>query len=143
MLAHGLWEEPEDLVQEALRRTLAGTRRCPQRMEIVAFLNGVIRSLASNARRQGQALRTVPLDEDALAQRPAGPGTRERTRAARRRLLALFAEGSADRRVVELMLEGRRGASLRAAMGYTPKQLATVRRRIRRRVERAGRSGMS
>ena len=142
VLAHGLPEEPEDLVQEALVRTMSGARKCPRRMKIPAFLCGVMRSLASAARKRGEALRFVPFDEDTMARSAAGPGAENRVRDMRRRLLALFHERSAEHRVVELQLEGLRGARLRESMGYTRTQLATVRRRIRRRLERARRSGL-
>lgn len=142
-LAHGLPEEPEDLVQEALVRTISGRRKCPVRMAIPAFLFGVMRSLASAARKRGEALRFVPLDEGVVLPSARSPGAGERLRAMRRRLLALFDAGSPERRLVELMLEGRRGLQLREPMGYTPTQLATARRRIRRRLERAKRRGMS
>ena len=142
VLAHGLPEEPEDLIQEAIVRTISGTRKCPRRMAIPAFLYGVMRSLASAARKRGDALRFVPFEDDAMGPPATGPGAGNRVRDMRRRLLALFDDGSAERRVIELQLEGLRGAPLRKSMGYSRKQLATVRRRIRRRVERVRRSGL-
>lgn len=38
--------EPDDLLNEAIIRALDGRRRCPRRMEVVAFLFGVMRSVA-------------------------------------------------------------------------------------------------
>lgn len=53
-LAPGSGMESEDLLQEALRRTLEenGGRNCPRNVKVVTFLGNVIRSIASHARTE-------------------------------------------------------------------------------------------
>ena len=45
-LALKCWSSPDDLLNEAVIRSLDGRRRCPRRMKPVAFLFGVMRSVA-------------------------------------------------------------------------------------------------
>src|SRR6266478_9586981 len=56
------FEEPDELVHEAICRILDGTRKWPRGLEKIRFLAGVIKSIAGDRKR---ALRqTVLLDEE-------------------------------------------------------------------------------
>lgn len=146
-LGKGLLEEPEDLVQEALFRAISGARTCPVDTDILAFLYGVIRSLASAARKRGGSIRFVPLDDESVVQIADEADWQASLRAEqgmehlRQRLLALFPERTYGRLVVTLKLKGHRGAQIMERTGLNRTQLATALRGIRRRVERAKRDG--
>lgn len=60
------FEEPDELVQEAIYRVLAGMRKWPRDLEKLRFLAGVIKSIAGDRKRDlRQALkRTVLLNEE-------------------------------------------------------------------------------
>src|SRR5262245_22005550 len=45
-LSVGGARSPEDLRQEAIRRAIAGTRKCPRHVPIIGFLCGVMQSIA-------------------------------------------------------------------------------------------------
>ena len=47
----------EDLLQEAIRRILEGTRKWPRNVSLIVFVAEVMRSLASDYRRQQQQFR--------------------------------------------------------------------------------------
>jgi hypothetical protein len=67
-LSYGGARSPRDLRQEAFKRTLAGSRKCPRDLPIVPFLFGVMRSIASADRKSlGRApeLSLVPKDDSA------------------------------------------------------------------------------
>ena len=51
------FEEPDELVQEAIYRVLAGMRKWPRDLEKLRFLAGVIKSIAGDRKRAGQALK--------------------------------------------------------------------------------------
>lgn len=140
-LGEGLADGPEDLVQEALLRAMSGVRRCPAGTDIVVFLQGVIRSLASAARKRGGLLGPLPLDEESVSWVPEPSGRRAATENLRQRLLNVFAESTRERLIVTLMLRGYRGAQIRDRTGLSMTELATARRRIRRWIERAKREG--
>ena len=111
-------------------------------------LGNAMKSLAHNERKKAQRAPMVPLEDgshesqEELGRSPEDDRIRDEELAScRRRLLALFPEGSYGRLIVELRLEGLRGEKIMERTGYSRKELATALRRIRRRVERAKRDG--
>lgn len=134
--AHGLSEDPEDLVQEALFRAMDGARICPAETDTVVFLRGVIRSLANTARKRGGSVRFVPLvdDPDSELFDPAEWATEIESQQA---ILALFGERTCGHLIVSLRLRGFRGQEIMDRTGLSRKELDTALRRIRRRLDRA------
>lgn len=132
----GLPEEPADLLQEAMCRTLSGQRVVPARMEVTPFLIGVMRSLSSSARKRIRQGRLISL-EDA----PPVAADWDGEERGGDRLLALFELGSRERQVLRMKLDGRRGAEIREPLRLSRIELASSLRAIRRRLERAKRGG--
>src|SRR6516225_4764573 len=60
------FEEPKELVQEAIYRVLDAKREWPRGLEKVRFLAGVIKSIAGDRKRalRHAVKRTVPLNEE-------------------------------------------------------------------------------
>jgi RNA polymerase sigma-70 factor (ECF subfamily) len=140
----------DDLLQEAFQRALDGTRQCARTLDIVHFLAGVMRSIASDWRKarkrrpemnlvtQTGALREVvlqvrdnsPVAEEVLAvNEEAG-----RLQAA---IFALFVDDALAQRLLEGIMDGLAGAQLRSLTGLSETEFASKRRLIRRRVDKA------
>jgi hypothetical protein len=67
-LSFGGARSPADLRQEAIRRAIAGTRKCPNGLSIIAFLKGAMRSIAWADRKaisRAPKLAAVPSSGDA------------------------------------------------------------------------------
>ena len=131
---------PEDLLQEAVTKALDGKRRCPADTNIAVFLSNVMRSLASNWRRGRQSHPTTQMSEEAHSARIESPEEGWIRREELERALALFEDDPVALRVATL-LPDYRGAELCVAAGISTGELATVLRRIRRRVKRAQKEG--
>ena len=138
----------EDLLHEALTKALDGQRKCPADTDFTAFLSNVMRSLANNWRKGRERHRTEQFPEDKKARERLflGIGRIESAEEVRmqgeklERMLTLFENDPVALRVAKLMSR-HRGDALRVAAGISTRELATVRRRIRRRVERALKEG--
>ena len=125
-------------------------RRCPGDVDVVRFLAGVMRSIASDwckARRRWQRLQLVapaamlevvmlqardlrPTPDDALA------SEQEAARAISA-IRDLFAEDAVALRLLEGMLDGLEGEALRSLAGLSETAFASKRRLIRRRIDKA------
>jgi DNA-directed RNA polymerase specialized sigma24 family protein len=138
--------EPEDLLQEAVARGIAGTRTWPQDISLIKFLAMTMRSILDieikKARRRPQALEG---DEDATEDledlNPQGPGRRSDdiliNNQERAHLLALFKNDDVAQLMVEGMLDNMEGEELRDFVGLTPTEFASKRRKIRRTMNAA------
>lgn len=142
--------EPTDLLQEAFRRVLDGTRRCPREVDVQRFLAGVMRSIASDwskARKRWQRLvlvapaamlETVVLQARDLRRDPLDRLIAEEE--ASRLIVALrglFTDDAVALTLLEGMLEGLEGEALRALTGLSETEFASKRRLIRRRIDKA------
>lgn len=141
----GVWE---DLLQEALTRIFAGSRRRPERVAVVAFVAGVLRSLrAHHWRRVRRELRDdqlrldQPGDEsiaDRLIDQTPGP---ERALDARQQLALirmLFADDAPALQIIDGIAQGLSAERIRLSTGLSKTEYNSARRRIRRRVLREG-----
>jgi len=147
-LALGSGHGAEDLLQEAICRTLDGGRSCPRSVQPVVFLYNAMRSIASAWREtlagQGDHV-SLDADVDGVAVQVAAPDrTVEQVLVARadyvegvETLQRLFEDDGPALMVVMGMLDGVEGAELAALADLDEKGLATVRRRIRRKIEKA------
>jgi DNA-directed RNA polymerase specialized sigma24 family protein len=118
----------EDLLQEALCRVLAGARAWPRHVAAVAFLWGVVRSIAWEWK--AQALDCAPDGVD-----PDGEERRAIARFDVAKILALFHDDPAAQAIVRGMLDGARGQELQALSGLDKTAYESKRTKIRRRIE--------
>lgn len=133
-------EEPEDLLQEALLKAVAGERRCPRGVDVVVFVKNTIRSLADNARKRHQ--RQGRLLDELKATAVVAEEDPQPTRELVRRAHDLFLNDPLAARVIRGKSQGLRGKALRDFARIDGRELGTVQRRIRRRLERAGLEGL-
>jgi len=119
----------EDLLQEAICRVLSGARAWPRDVKPLAFLWGVVRSIAWEWRNE------YP---DA-APDGADPEREERRAIASldvAKVIALFDDDPAAQAIVRGMMEGARGYELQDLSGLTKTDYESKRTKIRRRIEK-------
>jgi DNA-directed RNA polymerase specialized sigma24 family protein len=122
------FEEPDELVHEAICRVLEGKREWPRDLEKLRFLAGVIKSIAGDRKRALE--RTVPLDEEReIGEARRGlmdyEGTEARGIRAKldvKRIMIFFADDPI--------------AHLERASGLSPTEYESKRKKIRRRIEK-------
>jgi hypothetical protein len=138
----------DDLIQESYTRALEGRRTCGRTVDLVPFLCGVMKSIASQeteARKVG--LRPVTVLRNGEAVLPEGKAdtvSPEQGAAAAiddRPLLARVHAATAGDEKLELLLEGiydqMRGAELQDLLGVDEKGLAALRKKLKRRLQEA------
>lgn len=148
--------EPEELVQEALCRAIAGTRKCPKEVSVVRFVAEAIRSIAHDELQKVEHQRdevsvhdeTIE-NPDAITPQEPGPTAEERmisneqTRGTENRLLELF-EGDDEAQLIVLgMLTGTEGAELREVTGLDQTGFNSKRRYVRRKINNAIENGLT
>jgi DNA-directed RNA polymerase specialized sigma24 family protein len=140
-------QEAEDLRQEAYLRALEGSRRCRRDQPVVVFLAGTMQSISNAARKA--AARVKPhkeaLEREPTAASPTAPldplqALLEQESEFRLAMgkLRLFGNDPVAMAVIEGIMEGFQGAELCELVGITPKELATKRRLVKRRLDAAG-----
>jgi DNA-directed RNA polymerase specialized sigma24 family protein len=147
--------EAEDLLQTALTRALAGERQCPAHVDVVRFVAGAMRSIASVSQKaEGReeaaearqaALRLVqpveaenaelqvaalPSPEDVLSSEQEGA----RIKAA---ILRLFDDDLIAQTIIEGDMEEMTAEDIRTLTGLDRVAYASKRRLIRRRIDQA------
>jgi RNA polymerase sigma-70 factor (ECF subfamily) len=130
---YGNDSEWEDLLQEALTRILEGTRRWPRDLPIVAFIAGVMRSLASERRKQ----RRYSSEEEASQVADGNPGP-EQQAAARAEIQALENHFGDDDEALEVLMgkfDGLTPAEIQTIFDLTKTQYDSTLKRIRRKIE--------
>jgi RNA polymerase sigma-70 factor (ECF subfamily) len=133
-----LWS---DLLHEALLRALDGSRQWPSGVPLLAFLAGIMRSLCHEFwqhRRREAAL--VGGDEDA-AEVPCPAADPERVLAASEALAAIYRLFAGDLVVLGIIAglsSGQTAEEIRRAHDLSPVEYDSARRRMRRRLLRAG-----
>jgi DNA-directed RNA polymerase specialized sigma24 family protein len=121
-----------DLLNEAVGRALGGDRHWPPEVPLVAFLAGIMRSLAEELWRQ-QRQRNALFAE--IAAVPSETPDPERELYARQSLAAidtLFAQDADALRLIAGLAEGLSAAQIQLKTGMDATRYATTRRRIRR-----------
>lgn len=147
ILCGGSGYEWNELLNEAVVRALSGTRRCPRSTQPVVFLANAMKSIVS-AGRESLALQpeTTSLAATGTDGKVLDPPSRQRTVeetltarddcAARLAALDdLFKDDEEAQMVILGDIEGLDAEAIRDMQGWTLQELATVRRRIRRRIE--------
>lgn len=137
--------EADDLLQEALTRTLCGRRHCSKPEEIPSFLDQTIRSIRSEWFRDvsrdrlthqeisGQPARFLSLEENTENQLSA-----EDFELSREEILSHFT-GDA-KRLAEGMLDQKKGSQLKEWCGFASRRYESARRALNRQIERISQS---
>ena len=149
-LAANYYSQPaiaaDDLLQEAICRSLEGRRRCPTNVDLVVFLSQTMRSIASEERQKDKRLGvSVPTEaedggESAYAVSPAVEETaigEEEAARIRGGIVSLFADDEKARDLVEGVMEEFTREELRELTDLDETAYETKRKLIRRRIQRA------
>lgn len=134
--------EAMELLQEAIARALEGRRRCPKGVGIVQFIGGIVSSLASEAsesRKKG--LGSVPVGDgvvEAAADDGPSPEREVVSRIDGGAILAKVQRAVAGDEELELLVEGiydgLKGKDLEELLGIDKRKLATVQKRLQRKL---------
>jgi DNA-directed RNA polymerase specialized sigma24 family protein len=136
--------DADDLLNEAITQSLSGDRRCPRNVVLTAFLAQTMRSIAFNEKRKAkQAPIQEPVDNDAandqlLSLPDEGPTILEVVES-RSELDALFALFEHDEDVEMLLMglqDGYEPEEICGITGWGRKTYSTVRKRLRRGVDK-------
>ena len=140
--------EVDDLLNEAVCQTIEGVRNCPREMAMLPFLIGVMRSRAS-ARNQKVEPELVSVDatdvDGWFSHEPVEPErnveeralAREDASARRNALEALFADDEEATLFLWAYLDDLPKEEIMTTIGVDIQVYATIRRRVRRRIDAA------
>lgn len=130
----------EDLLQEAITRGLEGTRRWPKCVALAAFLAQTMRSIAYDERHAGEvevSESDLSTADEAIVLRASSQNTPDKQLGVKQALTqvqTLFEGDEVAFSVLVSMAENQSPEAIRAELGLTPTQYATVQRRIRRKL---------
>lgn len=127
---------PEDLVQDAIVKTLDGRRCWNRRVSIIKHLDRVMESDSGHVAEQRAAHGSEQLSDaniEPTAQEPS-PEARLQAREALDAMTALFANDDFAFRLIRLKANGFSASEIRFRLGIDKKQHETVTKRIRRRL---------
>jgi DNA-directed RNA polymerase specialized sigma24 family protein len=139
----------DDLLQEAFTRAMAGSRRKPQGVTMVAFLAGIMRSLRAEhwRRTRGGPASNETFRIDHQRDLSSAAELRDPASDLEQSLLAceqieaierLFAGDSVARGILAGLAEGRSAAQIRARMSISKAVYDSARKRMRRTLLREG-----
>jgi DNA-directed RNA polymerase specialized sigma24 family protein len=147
----GTWE---DLLHEAICLTLQGERHCKRSLTVLAHLHSTMRSLASNVRKKDGRISTVSIgspidsnDEDGLTIDPQDSTPNSEIRLSHQECLnTLFGLFENEDENTGLVLTGvamgQNPAEIQAQVGITSTEYDTIRKRIRRSINKAYPEGL-
>jgi len=119
----------DDLLHEAIARTLEGSRKWPIGVPFVAFICGVMRGIAWDWRNTAVAAEVEELAAGGEGSVSAGIDAKK--------LIALFADDPIAQQLVIGMMEGARGEELWESTGIKKVDYESKRKKIRRRIEKS------
>ncbi len=136
------FDSPDDLLQEALTRAIAGKRRCRRGLGVVPFLWGSMSSIANAAAKASKRSRIDPFadPEDAEEEEELGAAgvelvDPERVVAAHdalQKLNNLFKDDVEILLLIDAMASGLKGEELRISLGLSKTDHDTIRKRMHR-----------
>jgi DNA-directed RNA polymerase specialized sigma24 family protein len=139
----------EDLLQEAFCRALAGSRKCPNGVDVVKFLVDAMRSIANGeGEKIENQIDTAPLVQPGATYEGAvdpkdltdGPEeaavAAETNEATRQAILALFPNDQQARDLADGILAGYEGEELQALTDLDKRSYASKRRFMRRTIDK-------
>jgi RNA polymerase sigma-70 factor (ECF subfamily) len=130
-----------DVLNEAIVRSLDGSRRWPAGVPLLAFLSGVMRSIRDEhwrRARRDRALLVAAPDPDGSAVAPDNP---ERVLAAAQALGAIngmFADDPAALKILAGLAEGMTASDIRLHYDMSEREYDSTRKRMRRALLRGG-----
>lgn len=128
--------EPDDLVHDAIVKTLDGRRRWNRRVSIIKHLDRVMESDSGHEARKRvfRSVEQLPQDDaEPLAQAP-NSGSRLEALDELEDLLALFAKDETALELLRLKGDGFSASEIQRKLGMEKTQHDTVTKRIRRRL---------
>jgi DNA-directed RNA polymerase specialized sigma24 family protein len=141
--------DSDDLLQEAFCRALAGSRKCPRKVDLIRFLVEAMRSIANGeADKVENKVDVVPVVQPgALVEGAVDPEDSKESQedammaaksdeAIRQALLGLFPNDRQARDLVDGILAGYEGEELRALTDLDQKGYASKRRFMRRTIDK-------
>jgi DNA-directed RNA polymerase specialized sigma24 family protein len=147
LYAVGVGVEGMEVLNEAVRRALDGTRKCPRDVSMTVFLVNVMRSMASSGRTKAKE---EPIMESMSSTLDAGPAllepasekrnveelrlAREEAQGRLQALEELFLDDEDAQLVLMGDLDDMSADEIRALGGWDEQSYATIRRRIRRKI---------
>lgn len=149
VFALGTRLDPDDLFQEALTRVLDERRRCPPGVDPVVFVANAMRSIADADRKAIQREQAALAEAELTEERPASGKTpppeviltdAERQAACKKAvddLFGLFADDEEAQTLLLGDLYGHSADEIRQMNDMDETEYATVRRRMRRKMNRA------
>ena len=146
-LSRGKPVEPKDLLQEAFRRALEGTRNCPAHIDVVRFLAGAMRSISSDELdKVGRSPVLVPIANYGEVEGAVDPPDtaldaeqrimRNQETSQFRRILDLFEDDEVAQLILEGMMDGMEGEELRELVELDLTTYQSKRKLIRRRIDK-------
>jgi DNA-directed RNA polymerase specialized sigma24 family protein len=134
-----------DLLHEAIRRALDGSRPWPPGVPLLAFLAGIMRSVRSELCRRGAyEVRLMRTDLPYFCGPLRDERDPERIVAAARAvagIYALFAGDEAALQVISALANGLTASEIRRTLGMSETEYETTRKRMRRTLLRQGFKG--
>lgn len=136
----------EDLLNEAVTRVLAGSRRWPRQVPFVAFMAQTFRSIANEEWRRLELANTTsesdlsdsdgaPVLESAAVD-PIHPGREMLARKALEEIEALFHDDPSAMAILQGFAQGYTPDEIMGQNGLSSTQYATLQRRIRRKLSK-------
>jgi DNA-directed RNA polymerase specialized sigma24 family protein len=142
--------DADDLLQDAFHRALDGSRQCPRHVDVLRFLAGAMRSIASDwsktQKRQsdvGLVASTGSLQKVIVEVRDLHPDPHEllaseqEAACMKRAVLEVFADDLVAQRMLEGIMDGLEGEELRSFTDLNETEFASKRRLVRRRIDKA------
>jgi len=142
LAAAGLGQSGEDLLQEAIKRTLAGQRHWRKAIPFVTHLVATMRSIANHALEKVHGAVLVSTATDDVQQPPgvSQGSDPERLAAAKERFQQIrkrFDDDDEVGLVLEGMAAGMKGIDIQRDLNLTPQQYETILLRLRRGIDRS------
>jgi DNA-directed RNA polymerase specialized sigma24 family protein len=141
----GLGIGPEDLLQDAIVRTIDGERRWRKRVSFVKHLIETMRSIANHARDELKGNTIAQTSPDRARDRLDGVALTARfvdgiqvaaIHEQFEQIAAKFADDEDVGIVLEYLADGRKGPEIQRELGITEQQFETIMTRLRRGVDR-------
>ena len=120
--------DPDDLIQETICRALDGRRPWPRDRRAIEFLTGVIKSIAWEWK--GLHDEEIELGDEGAGERGV------LAKIDLERIIALFDDDPIAQKMLVGMADGTRGEDIARAVGLSPTEYESKRKKIRRRIEK-------
>ncbi|WP_370307598.1 hypothetical protein [Sinimarinibacterium flocculans] len=150
LYARGTILQAQDVLQEAVCRALMGRRKCTEGKDVMRFLAETMKSIVSDERRSwwsqhvegsGDLIEQDAANDDAIGQESTGDGDEVLEGLLLSELYnqvqSLFSDDEAAVLTLSGLFAGDSPEDIREALGIGKTEYATIRRRIRRRIDAA------